>query len=92
MGGRLVRDFENFNFLHLEIPRTREKHCPVQSGVVRVTVSKSVSVTARVCVTLIDRDDRPWSFAPFDGPSAIGLHCVRKIRMLSGCEEVDLYR
>jgi hypothetical protein len=53
MGGRLVRDFENFNFRHLEIPRTREKRFSVQSGVIRVTVATAVSVTARVCVAFI---------------------------------------
>jgi hypothetical protein len=53
MGGCLVRDFENFNFLRLEIPRTRENRFPVQSGVVRVTVAKAVNGTARVCVAFI---------------------------------------
>jgi hypothetical protein len=53
MGGRLVHDFENVNFLHSEIPRTRENRFPVQSGVVRPTVAKAVNGTARVCVAFI---------------------------------------
>jgi hypothetical protein len=50
--GRLVPDFENFNFLHLEILRTREKRLPVQSGVVGVTFAKDGCVTASVCVAV----------------------------------------
>jgi hypothetical protein len=30
--GGLVRDFENFHFFHLEIPRTREKRVVVEHG------------------------------------------------------------
>jgi hypothetical protein len=39
--GRLVRDLEDFDFLHGEIPRTREKSFPVQSGVVPVRRAKA---------------------------------------------------
>jgi hypothetical protein len=48
----LVRDFENFNFLHLEIRRTREKRFPVESGVVGVTAAK-LSPTVGVCAAVI---------------------------------------
>jgi hypothetical protein len=49
----LLRDFEHFNFLDLEKLRTREKRCPVQSGVVGVTVAKAVSETLAVCVAVV---------------------------------------
>jgi hypothetical protein len=51
--GDLVRDFENFNFLHVEIRRTREKRGRVQSGVVRVTVAKVASVAVTLSVAAI---------------------------------------
>jgi hypothetical protein len=51
--GDLVRDFENFNLLHLEILRTREKRRPVQSGVVRVNDAKVLSATVSACVAVI---------------------------------------
>jgi hypothetical protein len=34
--GCLVCDLEDFDFLHFEIPRTRENSIPVQAGVVPV--------------------------------------------------------
>jgi hypothetical protein len=51
--GGFVRDFENFNFLHLEMRRTREKRFPVQSGVVGVVLAKAVSVTIGGCAAVI---------------------------------------
>jgi hypothetical protein len=33
----LCCDLEDFDFLHLEIPRPRENRVPVQSGVVRIS-------------------------------------------------------
>jgi hypothetical protein len=48
----LVCHFENFNFLHLEIPVTREKRVPGQSGVVGVIHAKA-SATVGVCVAFI---------------------------------------
>jgi hypothetical protein len=47
------RDFEDFNFLHLETQRTREKRFPVQSGVVSVTAAKRLSEIVGVCVAAI---------------------------------------
>jgi hypothetical protein len=46
----LVGDFEYFNFLHFECPRTREKRFPVQSGVVGVTGAEAGSVTVGATV------------------------------------------
>jgi hypothetical protein len=51
--GGLLCDFENFNFLHLEIQRTHEKPEPVHSGVVGVTVAKAGSVIVGVCAAVI---------------------------------------
>jgi hypothetical protein len=55
--GRLVRDFENFNFLHLEIRRTREHRFRVQSGVVGVTIEPKLIPTLGVCVAVIENTD-----------------------------------
>jgi hypothetical protein len=49
----LVCDFEHFNFLHLEILRTREKRLPVQSGVVGVTAAKIARATVSACIAVI---------------------------------------
>jgi hypothetical protein len=61
-GSCLVGDFEHFNFLPLEFSPTREKHLPVQSGVVGVTATKVHSVT-KVFVALIRNSDviKPWT-------------------------------
>jgi hypothetical protein len=64
----LVCDFENFNFLHLEIRRTREKHSPVQSGVVRVNGAKAESPTVRVCIAVIANTNVMKVGGPF-GPT-----------------------
>jgi hypothetical protein len=61
--GDLVRDFENFNFLHLKIPRTREKRFPAQSGVVGVSLAKVISETVGVCVAVIGNNNvkKAWT-------------------------------
>jgi hypothetical protein len=51
--GVLDSDFEHLNFLHLERLRTRENRVISQSGVVRVSVAKVISVTVSVCVAVI---------------------------------------
>jgi hypothetical protein len=56
----LFCDLENANFIHLEIPRTREGRAPVQSGVVGVSVAKG-SETAGVCVTVTENTNVPSS-------------------------------
>jgi hypothetical protein len=48
--GGLVCDLEDFDFLHCEKPRTREKRRTVNASVVRVRVAK-VTPTAGVCKT-----------------------------------------
>jgi hypothetical protein len=42
--GSLFRDFENFNLLHLETRRTREKRFPAQSSVVVVTAARESAI------------------------------------------------
>jgi hypothetical protein len=51
-GGPFFRDFENFNFFHLEILGTREKHLPVQSGDARITPAKP-SAIVNACVAVM---------------------------------------
>jgi hypothetical protein len=52
----LVRDFENFNFLHLELQRSREKRISIQSGVVGVTAAEE-SATSSAYVGAIANTD-----------------------------------
>jgi hypothetical protein len=66
--GCLVGDFENFNFLHLEIHRTREQCVPAQSCVVGVTVIVAIKVgeTVGVCVAVIANTNvtKVWTPVP----------------------------
>jgi hypothetical protein len=57
--GGLVRDFEHFNFLHLEPRRTCERNRPIQSGVFGVTAAKGPSLTEGVCVAIIGNTNVP---------------------------------
>jgi hypothetical protein len=50
--GCLVCDLEDFNFFDFEIPRARENHQPVQSGIIRVKEVKG-SETVGACVAVI---------------------------------------
>jgi hypothetical protein len=52
--GDLVRDFEDFNFLHFEMLRTREKRVLVQSDVVGVTLAKVFNMTVTILLLLLE--------------------------------------
>jgi hypothetical protein len=63
--GSLVRDCENFKFLHFKTHRTRNKRSPVQSDVVDVTRAKAVFRNVSVCFAIIGNTNVTQAWTAF---------------------------
>jgi hypothetical protein len=77
--GCLVHDLEDFDFLHSEPLRIREKSCPGQAGVVRVREAK-ISGTVGISVAVPGNPDviKGWTPRGMTPDCKVLLFCLQR--------------